>query len=793
MRTAIFCTRSAFRRSTAIALPMMLAAMAAGPAAAQSAASAASASGPVLLEEIIVTAQKRSQNLQDVPIAVTAVTADMLDSAGTYNVLDLEKISPGLQVYQTGASVLPFIRGIGSNQSNPGFESPVAVYLDGIYQANKGGNSFDLANIERIEVLKGPQGTLFGRNATGGAINIITKDPGLNPTVDAEIGYGKFNEKRARAYAAGQVTDTLSASVAFTGRWDDGYIDNTFLDKKANPAKNMVGMGKLVFKPNEDFTARLSGSYYYHDNATFLSPHVLAGTVPTAVNAGVTPEYDLYETASNYDTMVRNKGYRGTLNLEYDFADTRLVSYTGYVNGDSRTLSNSDIAETTIGYSGSRNQPGEQFSQELQLQSTGNNRVNWIGGVYYMWFREGFDNLMSASNVPSPVRPVDLQRTGASVTAFESFVTTDAYAAFAEANANLTDDLRVTAGLRYSSEKKGAKGEMFRYAAVAGPGPGLDLYNTALGPENLVFGKTPLAAMDLSKSFDKLTWRLALDYTVSDDVMAYASYNRGFKSGTYNPSVVSPTQIPVNPEILDAYEIGLKTELLDKRVRLNSAAFYYDYSNIQVGLISSAGVTTVQNAASARVYGLDIDLTAMVSDQLTMRGAVNLLDSKYKSYASAQVFLPRTTAACSAPPPSITYAQAQTLAAAPKLPGSCSYALNASGQDLIFAPKISANLALDYEVPLAEQSRLLLTGALYYNGGYDIVPGGLFGHIGSYESLSLSATYYAPDDRYFVRLWGDNLTDSDHAIYISPQALGIQEVNARPLSFGVTVGFSFGD
>ncbi|MBP7334347.1 TonB-dependent receptor [Niveispirillum sp.] len=791
MRTAIFCTRSAFRRSTAIALPMMLGALAA-PAAAQS---APASSGAILLEEIIVTAQKRSENLQDVPISVTAVTADMLDTAGTYNVLDLEKISPGLQVYQTGASVLPFIRGIGSNQSNPGFESPVAVYLDGIYQANKGGNSFDLANIERIEVLKGPQGTLFGRNATGGAINIITKDPGERPRIEAEIGYGKFNEKRARAYADGQVTDTLSASVAFTGRWDDGYIDNIFLDKKANPSENMVGMGKLVLKPNDNFTARLSGSYYYHDSATFLSPHVKAGTLPTAAGAGYAPIYGLYDTSTAHDTGVTNKGYRGTLNMDYDFSDMRLVSYTGYVKGSSRTLSSSDISEATIGYSGSRNQPGEQFSQEFQLQSTGNDKVNWIGGLYYMWFKEGFDNLISASNVPSPIRPIDLTRPGAGVVAFNSFITTEAYAAFAEANARLTDDLRVTAGLRYSSEEKGAKGEMFRFAAVPYAGsPGEDFYNTVLGPasDNLAFGKTPLAAMDLSKNFDKLTWRLALDYTISDDVMAYASYNRGFKSGTYNPSVVSPAQIPVSPEILDAYEVGLKTELLDRRVRLNSSAFYYDYSNIQVGLISAAGVTTVQNAAAARVYGLDVDLTALLSDQLTLRGAVNLLDSKYKNYASAQVFLPRTTAACSAPPPAITYAQAQTLAAATKLPGSCSYALNATGQDLIFAPKISANIALDYDVPMGD-ARMVLTGALYYNGGYDIVPGGLFGHIPAYESLSLSATYHAPGDRYFVRLWGDNLTDSNHAIYISPQALGIQEVNARPLSFGVTVGFKFGD
>lgn len=747
------------------------------------------------LQDIVVTAQRRAENMQDVPIAVTAVTAQGLTTAGSYNVLDLEKIAPGLQIFQVGSAVLPFIRGIGSNQSTNGFESPIAIYIDGIYQANKAGNNFDLANIERIEVLKGPQGTLFGRNATGGAINIITKDPGSDLIVNVEGGYGRFDEKRAKLYVAGPITDDLSGSIAFTGRWDDGYIFNPFLNIDANPARNMVGMAKLVWTPNDDLKVKLSGSYYIHDDPTFTVPHVVPGTIPTVVGLGFTANYNPNLALNDHKGRVETSGYRGTLNVDYDLGAVQLVSITGYIKGDSFAIANSDISESTLGYSGS-GQPSKQFSQELQLQSNGGGKFNWITGLYYMYFKEGFGdppkNFHAPSNVPSPIRPADLLRPGASVTAFSAYVVTDAYAAFAEGSYQLTDALRVTAGIRYSKEDKGVKGTLYRYAALPAAGNvNIPLYNTVLGPEPLVFGITPLNSIDKQDSFSRPTWRLALDYKVTDDVMAYASYNRGFKSGTFNPSVINPAQVPVNPEVIDAYEIGFKSELFDRRVRLNASAFYYDYSNIQVGLISSLGVTTVQNAAAAVVKGLDVELTVQATDNFQIRAGANFLDSRYKNYNNAQIFLPRTAVPCSAAT-TLTPAQAGVLAAQPNLPGSMSCALDASGLDLIFAPKFTGNIAADYNIPLPDNARIMLNGSFYYNSGYDITPGGYYSHVNNYEALSLSATYYGSDDRYFVRIWGDNLTNDRHAIYISPQALGFQRVAAKPTTYGVTVGFNLG-
>jgi iron complex outermembrane receptor protein len=747
------------------------------------------------LEEITVTSQRRAENLQSVPISVTAVTSEALRATETNYMLQIERVAPSLKIYQIGAAAIPFLRGIGSSQSSHGFESPVAIYIDGVYAGSKQGNIFDLPNIERIEVLKGPQGTLFGRNATAGALNIVTKDPSGDLEGNISVGYGRFDEKKASAYLSGAISDTLAVNASFTGRWDDGYIYNTTLNRMQNPTNSMTGTGKVVWTPTDDFKASFSAIYSYIDDPTGTSHHALPGTLPTWAAAGFTTTYNPRETTSNHQTYATNKATRLALNLEYDLDDVKLVSITGYANTSSRSLSESDITDGAKAYSGAI-QPGDQISQEFQIQSNNSSALEWIVGTYYMFLDEAFGdngrNLVSASNVPSPIRPIDIANGGV-VTAFESLIRTNAYAAFGQASYKITDDARLTLGLRYNEEKKRIDGEIFRYTAVPYTGDiGEALYNTELGPELLSFGRNTLATANLAKSYTKLTWRAAFDYQFSDDLMAFVSYNRGFKSGTFNPTSVSPTAEPLNPEILDAFEVGLKSELFDRRVRFNAAAFYYDYKNIQVGLITGSGISTVQNAAGAKVKGLEFDMQASATENLNLRLAVNFLDSKY-NYPNAQVFIPKVSAdPCPTPPPSINMDQARAIAAMTPVGGNCSYSLDATGQRIVFAPKVTGNAGFDYNIPMANGSRVVLSGSAYYTSSYDVVPGGIFGRVGSYWMLSAAATYYSEDDRYFVRLWGDNLANEKYSRYISNQALGVQEVSARPISYGVSVGFRFG-
>lgn len=774
----------------------LLMASSASIAWAQAAPPADGAASPSGLEEIVVTAQRRAENLQDVPIAVTAITNAGIAAANINGTLDLNRVAPGLVTYQIGSSFQPYIRGVGSNQSSPGFESPVALYVDGVYQGYKGGNVTDLGDIERIEVLKGPQGTLFGRNATGGAINIVTRDPGRNLEVDAEGSYGRFQEKRAKLYAAGPVTDTLGVAVSFSGRWDKGYIHDIARNLTANPAKYMVGSAKLLWQPNDAFQAELTGRYAYRRDNSYGSHHAAPGTLNIAGSRGFLTTNKDFETSLSFEAGAYSKGSSATLNLQYDLGAAKLVSISGYKDDISLSQSDGDMSPATLVASGTK-QPSKQYSQELQLQSNGDGPLKWIGGVYYMWFREGFGkpgrNLLSAANVPFPIRPVDLTRAGASATGITGIVTTTAYAAFAEATYEIGARDRVTAGIRYNDEKKNLKGEVYSYTAVPGTGQGIPLFGTALGSEALSFGRNILNSMDKSKSWSEVTWRLTYDHHFTDDVMTYLSYNRGFKSGGFNPATINPAQIPVDPEKIDAFEAGMKGEFLDRRVRLNASAFYYKYKGIQIGLITGPGIQTVQNAAGAKSYGIDIDLTAAPTDRLTIRAALNLLKTKYGSFPNAQAFIPNVQGqACVSPAARITLAQARTIAAGTPTGGNCSYSLDVTGEDLIFAPKLTAQVGGDYDLPLDGGSKLTLSGSLYYNDGFDVSPGGIFAHVDAYETLAMSLTWSAPDDRYFVRVWGDNLTDDVHPIYISNQAQGVQLVNNRPASYGITIGFRLG-
>jgi iron complex outermembrane receptor protein len=373
-------------------------------------------------------------------------------------------------------------------------------------------------------------------------------------------------------------------------------------------------------------------------------------------------------------------------------------------------------------------------------------------------------------------------------------VTTKSASAFAQVTYEIFENTRLTAGIRYTDERKGVEGFSYRYSAVPGSADdSVPVINGHLTGDGLIFATTPVASMDIGKTWKKATWRIALDHKFGDDIMAYASMSRGFKGGAYAPANINPTQQAVNPEILDAYEIGLKSELFDRRLRLNVSGFYYDYKDIQLQLVSSTGRAFLQNAASARLYGLDLDATALVATGLTFRGGLTLLNSKYKDFPNAQTYLPNVAGvACPALPPSITMAQARQLASLPQTGGNCNYSMNVTGQDLVFAPRASGNVGVDYDLPIGNAGRVVLSSSLYYNSGYDFAPGGLFAKVNSFEELSASATWFAAGDRYFVRIWGQNLTDSRRPLSIQATAPVFREISARPVSYGVTAGFKFG-
>lgn len=715
------------------------------------------------IEDIVVTAQRRSERLQDVPITLSAVSAKALQSADIRSTADLTAVVPGLRANLQAGYFQPFIRGIGGSSTLPGNESPVAVYIDGVYAGMKEANNFELNNIERIEVLKGSQGTLFGRNATGGAISIITREPSANMEVSADINYGRFNDVIANAYLTGPISDTLRAAVSVRYQnIGDGYARNIVTGTDLGTLNAFTVMGKLMWEPSSDLSITGEIIYTRRHAADDEQATPNAAVVPKGAKVpGAIVSYTPYRAALNIDPLFELEDTKYILNARYDLGGVKLVSITGYDHGDSINGSERDRSSAFQQYT-SATGAARQFTQEFQLQSDNDSAFNWIAGAYYFDTREGFVPFVTLLNIPGnltvPALAAAFGRPGASAALVNANQYARSYAGFAELTYAFSSETRLTAGFRYTTEKR-------RLAGVR------DLVTVPPGAAGFVYNRT--ASLDLATRFSKPTWRVTLDHHFTPEIMAYASYNRGFRSGAYNPSSITAAgQTPLQPEVIDAYEIGIKTELFDRKLRFNVAGFYYDYRDIHVSVRSpSTGVIVQQNAGGAEVYGVDIDFVAQPTERLTLSGGVNLLHARYSDYVNASTFI-----------------------LDPVNGGGVQVTIpDAKGQPLSYAPDATANLNVTYDLPLADKSRLSLQGNYFITSSFSRQVGQVFGReeVQSYDSLNASLTWHAPRDEFFVRLWGRNLTNQK-VLGSSLDSFAYFYVVQRPVTYGATLGFKFG-
>jgi iron complex outermembrane receptor protein len=712
------------------------------------------------IPEVIVTAQRRSESLQNVPIAITVVTPDAMKADGINDAQDLPLLVPSMVTVDVAAVFLPFIRGIGSTSSQDGFESSVAVYVDGVYLANKSAILFDFNNIQSIEILKGPQGTLFGRNATGGAINITTKDPGNAFTSEAEFGVGNYNSFSGNAYVSGPVSDTVSFNMAATVRQTDGYIHELVRNTTDGAIDAKGLMTKLKWIPGDNVSATLSLDYSEDSDNAAGAIHAVPGLLTGPQAAGYAVPTCNYCYAGQFDPIFETKNYGSAANIGYSLDGMKLVSISAYRGSEVTAYLPTDATEAPLSFAGATHF-GREFTQELQLLSENDSRLEWITGLYYIHDQQGYNNGLNGLIVPLsegitfPVNPDQLLSVKGIIANFNTAITTESEAAFVQGTYSFTPVDKLTAGIRYTQDKKIATGTLQLIGAAAA-GPGADFTYTpvsSFGPDGL------------STTYRKPTWRLAYDHAFSDDVMAYATYNRGYKSGSYSTAVVSPKAVAVNPETLDAYEIGLKSEFLQHRLRVNLAGYYYDYKNIQVAVIENS-ISSTQNAAAATAFGLDLDYELLLANAFSLTGGLNVNHSYYTSYPDASVYVPVAGG------------------------GATLAAINAAGDQLVYAPAATVTLGPNYEFP-AGDGRLVLGASGYYNSGYNATPGGIGTHVGSYSDLGASATWHAPKDRFYVRLWGQNLLSEHHAIWFQTGSDGFHESLARPATYGVKFGYKY--
>lgn len=612
----------------------------AAPAAAQASApepdgvTAAGEAQALETGDIIVTAQKRSERLQDVPIAVTAITDKTIENRRILDVVDLSNVTPGLQIKSgdNGASPRIFLRGVGLNDFNPATASAVGIYADGVYVGSPLAQRFAFFDLQQVEVLRGPQGTLYGRNTTGGAINVASRKPGNDFAADFLAEYGRFNSVNLQGgVSVPIVKDTLAVRVAGLYQNDDGYTLNRLTGNRGNDADRWAVRGSVRWTPAANVTDDLAVTYGKSRGGSILAyGRTLLPTSPAAAGPDGLCAPAFFGTAQCTNVLGYANTSRNLYQGDYRFQAKDKVDLTAIANTLTVGLGASDLVSVT-GYQHAKRDVLEEsdsnplpiltasvvarqntFSQELRLQSSARPSLRYVAGLYY-----AHDDLRTDSYFD--VLPILPANPAASIGRFTWPLTqkTDSYAAFGQLDYDLTERFTVTAGLRYSTDHKD-----FHYVSQ----------ETRTGTTFFVF--------DDSKNFDSFTGKFGLQYRFTRDVNLYASYSRGAKSGGFFSGQASRAADlgPYKDETVNSYEAGLKTQLLDRKLRANIAGFYYDYQNLQVFTLVVDGAITRQlftNASAARIYGVELELAATPTSDLTVYFNPAFLNAKYREFVSA--------------------------------------------------------------------------------------------------------------------------------------------------------------
>lgn len=734
--------------------------------AAPEATEAASADNTVGLEEIVVTAQKRGENLQKVPVAVTAFSSESLRESGVTNITQIANLTPSLSLPQgSGGVVTPFLRGVGSTANAVGNESSVAVYVDGVYYTRLPLGFFSLANVQRVEVLKGPQGTLFGRNSSGGVIQIITSDPSQATKVSGQLGYGAYDTLEGNFYATTGLTDTLAADISIAGRRQgQGYGYNFARQEHTNGYDNFIARSKLLWEPTDATTVLLSGFYGYARGP--MQGSTYPGTTQGFVIPpfGRQPTFGFQDQNMDQDTFNRSESWGGTLKIEHELSFAQFTSISALVVEKEHVIVDGDYGARPD-YRADLFSTVNQKTQELQLASLAGSELTWILGLYYYDTKSSYHPLrfqgpafFGPNGGLSFLGVTDALDDG-TVNVFDlaASQTARSYAGYAQASYEILPRLKLTGGFRYTIDKLKGRGSQ-----------GVSLFN---GAATIPFG----SAADNSKD-ERATFKVALDYQITPTSLVYGSFSRGYKSGAYNLLPFTPP--PQKAEILDAYEVGMKNEFFDRKVRLNLAVFQYNIKNPQVQLLNNGSIT-LSNAQKARVRGFEVEGQLAPVRNLLINFGATVLDSKYRQYGSI------INGVCVGCAPTGAVQLTSPFGAASPL-GS----IVAGGNQTPFAAKFTASIGGQYTVETGIGD-WTLSGNLSHNSGYFFEPDN-FLRQGAFDLVDARLSY-KPNEVMTFSVWGRNLLDEQYAQFAGTQQgpAGYPFIAAPPRTYGVTAGFSF--
>jgi len=707
--------------------------------------------------EIVVTATKRPENVMNIPVAVSAFSGEALATMGVQGVQALQIATPAVVFPNTGAFSQPYIRGVGSRLLANGFDPSVAAYVDGRYIARQSSMNFEFADIDRVEVLKGPQGVLFGRNASAGAIRIITRDVSKIFEGYAKASYGNYNRWMLQGAVNVPISDTLGVRISGDTLHRDGYAKNIFPAGRDewDDRKWYSVRGKLRWEPTDWFDARLTGSYWSSDD--------LAGTdviqvgrldLSTGIRLGGITGSDRKHVASAVRDTVDKREYATELDLHFDLGFADLTTITTYADLDNELGFDGDGTSTRL-VDAIIYEKSKTFSQEVQLASDTSGPLEWLVGAYLFRDDTDYDTIIDRTSAV-PAAPF--------VSQGDQNVRTKSWAGFGQLTWNVTDKLSFTAGGRYTHDTKN-----------------VDLRASKWVPVTL-----PLTPYSDKQSWSKFTPSITTQYDFGD-ILTYLKFARGYKSGGINyPAAGAPV---VDPEVLDMYEAGLKGTFFGRTVRTTLSAFYYDYSDLQITRAASEGsaIVTTENAANAKLYGLDADMSWSVTKAFTLNGGLSLLHSEYQNYiANAKVYRGLI------PPGSLT---------AILTPGMRDVGFDASGERLLRAPKFSGFAAANYDIPVPG-------GMVPVNLSYAYKASYLFDFIFDPADITNTGTTrvlkqhgyglvngrigYTPDSqKWKVAAWINNAFNKKYWDDVVAAGTGIRASYASPRTYGVDLELKF--
>lgn len=772
-----------------------------------------------MLEEVLVTAQKRTESLQDVPIAVSAMSGEKINDVAITNLEELSLYIPNVNINQGQAQPNLFIRGVGSG-TNAGFEQSVGLYIDGVYSGRGALAAVPLTmDLERVEVLKGPQGILFGKNTIGGAINITTAKPSFDfeGMVDA-LYSDDHGEQIYNVMLNGGITDKIAGRLAVRYDSMDGWWDNKLLNVEGPDTDNIYARGSFLFDATDSL--EVIAKYEYGDFQRDAKPLVVyQSDQPTNFRGdNVFPIVDDQDQAAfdySDDKEIRTDVAALTVNWDVEFAT--LTSVSAWSKYDLEGTQNSDFSAVE-GLHRTLDEDFEQWSQEIRLVSPGGQTIDWIAGAYYEHseleiarINEAVDFALSG---PLAVQPlVSLPGTTPLPTQFDQ--DTDALALFAQGTYSLTDTVRFTLGLRYNDESK----DLDKAARNEGAGTRA----TSIGaPELIVLARPADLAIigdlrshewqGLDRDKDKWTWSANMQWDATDNAMLYASVSTGYKSGGFDEAYSGADEtirtsdgifsnepnggvlpgpdssiLEYTDETVTSYELGAKMSLLDGAAEMNVAIFRSEYDDLQTSSLVG-DVFRVGNAGESVSQGVEVDGRWALTERLTLGGAVAYLNAEYDDFKGAT---------CTVPQVSDPIANPGCLAddGSNIEPGE-SGGQDLTDQDMLFSPEWSANLNIQYNYPLSNGMEVSAGVDMNYSDEYysalDLDPNTKHD---DYTKWNARIALNGENDKWSVAIIGKNLSDETIDVWRNDIALTDSNsyfgVPARPRSVAVQARYRF--